>query len=233
MIFSTSMVIGLLAIIPIAISFWVKKSFFWSMKGRHVVITGGSSNIGLWIAIRCVKMGAHVTLLGRNVRRLENAEEKVKLFRTYDKQMVQSRIIDLAKSYDEVSNLLSTLEEEIAPIYWLVNCVGGEIYGRHIDFFPDDVIYLLNVKYYAVYYPTHYVLTQMNQRGEGKITIVGSQAKELVLEQYGFRPINFDICKRVSHGLANIIKAKNLNKNISITLVLTNTGKIYCSNVFM
>lgn len=226
MIFSiqTSLAIGFLAIIPLAISLWMKKSFFWSIKGRHVVITGGSSDIGLWIAIRCVKLGAHVTLLGRNVKKLETAEEKIKLFRINDKQMIQSRTIDLSKNYDEVSNLFGTLEDEIAPIYWLVNCAGGEMHGRHIDIFPDDAIYLMNVKYYAIYYPTRYVLGQMKKRGEGKITITGSQAKELVLEQYGHRPINFDIWKRSSHGLADMVNAKDLNKNVSITLILTDTG---------
>lgn len=228
----TSLAIAFSAIIPIAISLWLKKSFFWSIKGRHVVITGGSSDIGLWIAIRCVKLGAHVTLLGRNVKKLETAEEKIKLFRINDKQMVQFRSIDLSKSYDEVSHLLSTLEDEIAPIYWLINCAGGETHGRHIDIIPDGVVYLMNVKYYAVYYPTRYVLARMKERGEGKITITGSQAKELVFERFfnGLRPNNLDVFKCSSHGLADMVNSKDLNKNISITLVLTNTGMnvFYC-----
>lgn len=220
----TSFAIGLLAIIPIAVSLWLKKSFFWSIKGRHVVIAGGSSDIGLWIAIRCVKLGAHVTLLGRNDKKLDTAREKIKLFRTNDKQMIQSRTIDLSKNYDEVSSLLGTLEDEVGPIYWLVNCAGSELYGRHIDTFPDDAIYLMNCKYFAIYNPTRYVLEQMKKRGEGKITITGTQAKELVLEQYGHQPINFEIYKRSPHGLADMINAKNLNKNVSITLVLSDTG---------
>lgn len=226
MVFSvqTSLAVGFLAIIPIAVSLWLKKSFFWSIKGRHVVITSGSSDIGLWIAIRCVKLGAHVTLLGRNEKKLVTAEEKIKLFRIGDKQMIQSRTIDLSKSYDEVSSLLGTLEDEIAPIYWLVNCAGDEMHNRHVDVFPDDAIYLMNIKYYAVYYPTRYVLAQMKKRGEGKITITGSQAKELVLEQYGHQPISFEIFKRSSHALADMVNAKDLNKHVSITLVLTDTG---------
>lgn len=225
MVFSlqTNLAIVFLAVIPLAISLWLKKSFFWSIKNRHVVITGGSSDIGLWIAIRCVKLGAHVTLLGRNMKKLDTAVEKIKLFRTHDKQMIQTRSIDLSKNYDEVSNLLSHLENEVAPIYWLVNCAGGEMYTRHIDIFPDDAIYLMNVKYYAVYYPTRYALAQMKKRGEGKITITGSQAKELVLEQYGHNPINFDIWKRTTHGLADMINAKDANKNVSFTLVFTGT----------
>lgn len=227
MVFSlqTSLVICLLAVIPIAISLWLKKSFFWSLKGRHVVITGGSTDIGLWIAIRCIKLGAHVTLLGRNAKKLQTAEEKIKLFRINDKQMIQTRNIDLSKSYDEVSNLLSTLEHDVSPIYWLVNCAGGEMQGRHIDIFPDDAIYLMNVKYYAVYYPTRYAVAQMQKRGEGKITITGSQAKELVMEAHGHQPINCEIWKRQSHGLADIVNANDSNKNVSITLVLTNTRR--------
>lgn len=226
MLFSiqTSLAVGFLAIIPIAVSLWLKKSFFWSIKGRHVVITSGSSDIGLWIAIRCVKLGAHVTLLGRNEKKLVTIEEKIKLFRTGDKQMIQSRTIDLSKSYDEVSSLLGTLEDEIAPIYWLVNCAGDEMHGRHVDVFPDDAIYLMNIKYYAIYNPTRYVLGQIKNRGEGRITITGPQANELVFERFGHQPVNSEIYKRLAHPLASMINAEDLNKHVSITLVLTDTG---------
>lgn len=37
-----------------------------SIVGRHVVVTGGSSGIGLWVAIHCVRQGANVTIIARN-----------------------------------------------------------------------------------------------------------------------------------------------------------------------
>lgn len=37
---------------------------------RHVVVTGGSSGIGLWTAIYAARLGAHVTIIARNVEAL-------------------------------------------------------------------------------------------------------------------------------------------------------------------
>lgn len=37
-----------------------------SILGRHVVVTGGSSGIGLWIATYCAELGANVTIIARN-----------------------------------------------------------------------------------------------------------------------------------------------------------------------
>ena len=41
-----------------------------SIKNRHVVVTGGSSGIGLWAAINCAKLGANVTIIARNISHL-------------------------------------------------------------------------------------------------------------------------------------------------------------------
>lgn len=38
------------------------------IPGKHVVVTGGSSGIGLWVAIYAAKMGADVTIVARNVK---------------------------------------------------------------------------------------------------------------------------------------------------------------------
>lgn len=36
-------------------------------QGKHVVVTGGSSGIGLWVAIYAARMGADVTIVARKV----------------------------------------------------------------------------------------------------------------------------------------------------------------------
>lgn len=228
MIFSIEAITALafLVIIPIAISFWSKSSLFRSIRGRHVVITGGSTGIGLWMAIQCVKLGAHVTIISRNVTKLESAIKLIKLFRMNDKQSIEFRSIDLSKSYEAVEKLFGALEEQVAPIYWLINCAGGEMHGRHIDMFQENANDLINSKYFAVYYPIRYVIAKMNVMGEGKITITGSQAKELLMELYGHKIFGCRECKLSSHGLPEIMNMKGLNKNISITLALTDkSGK--------
>jgi NAD(P)-dependent dehydrogenase (short-subunit alcohol dehydrogenase family) len=47
------------------------------LSGKHVLITGGSSGIGEACAIRCVALGAKVTLLARTALPLEEARKRV------------------------------------------------------------------------------------------------------------------------------------------------------------
>lgn len=42
----------------------------FSLKGRHVLVTGGSSGIGKAVALEAARRGASVTLLARNKARL-------------------------------------------------------------------------------------------------------------------------------------------------------------------
>ncbi|XP_057852122.1 3-dehydrosphinganine reductase TSC10A [Cryptomeria japonica] len=46
-----------------------------SLEGKHVLITGGSSGIGLAIAKEALSQGAFVTLVGRSSTKLEKAEQ--------------------------------------------------------------------------------------------------------------------------------------------------------------
>ena len=44
-----------------------------NIRGRLVVVTGGSSGIGLWAAAECVRQGANVTIVARNIKMLGKA----------------------------------------------------------------------------------------------------------------------------------------------------------------
>lgn len=195
---------------------WVSKKPQRSIRDRHVVITGGSSGIGYSIAVKCVKLGANVTIVARNVDKLAAAVENLKKHRIDDNQLIQFRSVDLSKSYDLVQSSFTALEDQIGPIYWLVNCAGGAICGRVDEMSPEDAVYLMNINYYAVYYPTRYVLTKMMQIGDGIVTITGSQAS--LMGVYGLGP--YAAAKFALRGLAETIAMEVSNTKISITLAL-------------
>lgn len=224
----TAFVVAILIIVHIAIYIWVSKKPMRSIRDRHVVVTGGSSGIGYWVAVHCVKLGAHVTIIARNVQKLKTSVDKIKLHQVNDKQLIQYRSIDLSKDYDTIQSTLGALEDEIGSIYMLVNCAGGATCGRIDEVSPDDAVDMMNINYFAVYYPTRYVLTKMTKIGDGIITITGSQASLMGI--YGLGP--YTAAKFALRGLAETIAMEVSNTNISVTLALpADTGTIDQSEI--
>ena len=60
-------------------------SFLWSLfqttkidlKGKHVLITGASKGIGKEVAKECVRRGANVSIVARNVQHLSEANHEI------------------------------------------------------------------------------------------------------------------------------------------------------------
>lgn len=47
------------------------------LKGKKILITGGTSGIGKALAIKCLKEGAIVTITGRNLEKLKNIAKEI------------------------------------------------------------------------------------------------------------------------------------------------------------
>nr|CAD7439079.1 unnamed protein product [Timema bartmani] len=109
-------------------------------EDREIEVTGGSSGIGKCVAIEVAKRGAHVTLIARDVDKLEEAKsEVIKNCLHPDRQQIQCISLDISNNYEVVERTLHSSEEDIGPIYMLVNCAGSAICGRLEDTSIEDV----------------------------------------------------------------------------------------------
>lgn len=215
-ILETAIAIILLVAAHIGIYTWIRKKPKKSIENRHVVVTGGSSGIGLWIAIYCAKLGAHVTIIARNVTNLEAAHKQISEHRVNEQQKIQFKSLDLSTGYAEVEEYFGELEGTIGPIYALINCAGMAICGTVDEMSIEDAKRMIDINFYATYYPTRYVLKQLKKTGEGIITITGSQASLLGVYGYGV----YTAAKFALRGLAETIAMEVSNTKISITLAL-------------
>lgn len=86
---------------------------FFSLKGKHILVTGASSGIGQCIALECAEMGARVSIVGRNAERL--AKTYLELAGSG-----QSMIIADLTNESELENLV----KNILPINGLVHSAG-------------------------------------------------------------------------------------------------------------
>lgn len=154
-----------------------KKVIYKDLKGKHVVITGGSSGIGKAAAVEAARLGANVTVIGRDVGKLTSAAAEITAnCLNKSNQKVQPVALDVTSDYKAIEKSFTTLEEKLGPIFMLVNCAGMCICGEFEKMDVDVIKQMVDLNYFGTAYPTRYVLPGMKKRNEGLIVFVSSEA---------------------------------------------------------
>jgi NAD(P)-dependent dehydrogenase (short-subunit alcohol dehydrogenase family) len=88
------------------------------LQGKHVVILGGSAGIGLAVAERAVREGAHVTVASQNVERVDRAVAQLRTIAPH----VAGHSVDLRSK-----PAVGALFERLGPLDHLVYTAGEEL----------------------------------------------------------------------------------------------------------
>ncbi|XP_013191564.1 3-ketodihydrosphingosine reductase [Amyelois transitella] len=191
-----------------------QKIVYKSLKNRHVVVTGGSSGIGKSAALEAAKLGASVTIIGRDVQKLKSAVSEITSHCLNTQQKVQYAALDVTSDYENIEKCLSGLEETIGPIFMLVNCAGMCICGKFEDMKPEDIKQMVNLNYLGTAFSTKYVLPGMKKRNEGLIVFVASEAAFIGIYGYGA----YSAAKWALRGLAETILMELVGTDVRLTL---------------
>ncbi|KAM3964899.1 LOW QUALITY PROTEIN: 3-ketodihydrosphingosine reductase [Aphomia sociella] len=191
------------------------KKTYRDLKQKHVVITGGSSGIGKAAAIEAAKLGAHVTIIGRDVEKLKLAINEI-TSQCLDRnvQKIQYASLDVTSNYESIAKCLATLEADVAPIFMLVNCAGMCICGKFEDMKAEDIKLMIDLNYFGTAYPTKYVLSGMKKRNEGLIVFVASEAAFIGI--YGYSA--YSGAKWALRGLAESIQMELVGTAVRLTV---------------
>lgn len=192
-----------------------KKTVYKNLRGKHVVITGGSSGIGEAVAVQAAQLGANVTIIGRDEHRLKRSVYEVqKHCPLFSGQTAQYVVLDVTSDYEIIQSSLSRLEAEFGPIFMLINCAGKCICGQFEKMNIRDIKQMIDLNYFGTAYPTRYVLPGMKQRNEGSIIFVSSEAALIGI--YGYSA--YSAAKWAVRGLAESIFMELVGTNVSLTL---------------
>ena len=136
-------------------------------SGRHVIITGASSGIGLATARRVASLGGKVTLIARRRNVLNDACREIGDRASY----VAADVGDQA----QLTAALDTAVERSGPVDGIFLNAGTEgmfsLTPQYTDAAFEEVI---RVNVFSVFWAVRHLLPAMTTRGRGAILITGS-----------------------------------------------------------
>jgi 3-dehydrosphinganine reductase len=187
----------------------------YSLRGRHVLITGGSSGIGKSLAFESVKRGASVTLVARNEEKLKAAKEEVEAVTVVkNKQKVQYVSVDIGGDYTHVADAVKKATDAFGPVDVLINCAGITHCGT-LEETPSEVyqkLYQTNVL--GSVNVTKATLPMMKKQKQGRIVFVSSQAGQCAI--YGYTA--YAGTKFALRGIAECLQMEVKPYNILVSM---------------
>lgn len=157
----------------------------YSFQRKHVAITGGSSGIGLSVAVAVIQRGADVTLIARNRDKLEMARQQVLDHTINDEQRVGICSVDVKDDIQNVRRSIQEAEDYAGKcVDVLVNCAGTSVCGCFEDIPPSQFEDMMHLNFMGSVIPTQCVVGNMKKQGGGRIVFCSSQAGQIGIFGY-------------------------------------------------
>ena len=181
------------------------KSSFLKKENQHVIITGGSSGIGLSLARECASYKrtdgrpffSHITLIARNQSKLEKAQKDVqaivgKNWNSSAKIVVTIVSADIS-NYALISEALTNeiIGKYIPPTLFF-NVAGTAIPCRFLESDPKIFSELMSTNYLGTVNTTRVIAPHMTSNGGGTIILTSSAAGQVGIYGYtAYSPTKF------------------------------------------
>jgi NADP-dependent 3-hydroxy acid dehydrogenase YdfG len=182
------------------------------LRNKIVFITGASAGIGKACATAFAKSGANLLLAARRIQQLNKFADSLS-----SEYKIKTKSIKInVRNNDEVTGILSALEDEWKKIDILVNNAGlargfDKIYEGKLSDWEEMID--TNIK--GLLYVTRQVLPGMVERKSGHIINIGSVAGH---ETYPLGNV-YAATKFAVNGLTKSIRMDVLDKNIKVSTV--------------
>jgi 3-dehydrosphinganine reductase len=144
-------------------------------QNKLVLITGGSSGIGLSLAKQLAQAQANVWILARRPEQLDKAIEEIETCRKNPSQKfgrIEADVSDEQQINDELSKFIET--NGVPDI--LINSAGYARPGMFNDLDSDVFRQEMNVNYFGMIYSCKKIVPGMVARGSGHIINISSMA---------------------------------------------------------
>ncbi len=184
----------------------------WNHK--TVLITGGSSGIGLALGRLLAAQGAHIWLIARQRERLEAALEQVKASAIRPEQRFGAVSAELSDP-EQAFSAVEQVEAQAGLPDVLINSAGAAHPGYVQDLPLETFRWMMEANYYSTVYLTKAVLPGMIARRSGHIINISSAAGFIGV--FGYTA--YGASKFAVTGFSEVLRAETKRFGIRVSVV--------------
>ncbi|MGF6172824.1 SDR family oxidoreductase [Ensifer sp. 4252] len=178
----------------------------------HVIITGGSSGIGLAIASIYASRGARLSLIARSAEILNRARDEL-ISKSATAGNIRIETADVARE-EEIIAAIHRCEAAFGPCDILVTSAGVVEPGRFEELPSAAFQRQMETNFSGTVHAVRAVYGGMKQRGHGKIMMISSGAGLLGI--YGYSA--YCASKFALHGLAQALRCEARAHGVGVSI---------------
>jgi len=201
---------------------------FWS--GKWIVISGGSSGIGLALAKRLAGAGSNLWLIARRREGLQTALEQVQASAPSPAQAFGFSAVDLTEA-DQAQQAAAEVLAKAGRVDVLINSVGAAHPG-YVQELPLDIFHwMMAANYFAPLYLIKALLPHFIAQRSGHIINIASAAA--LLGVFGYSA--YGAAKYALVGFTEVLRAEMKPYHIRVSIVFppdTQTPQLEYENRF-
>ena len=141
----------------------------YSLRGRTVLVTGGSRGLGLALAREAARQGARVAVCGRDPETLSRAHAALERIGG-PVTAVECDVTDRSA----VRELVATVSQRLGPVDVLINNAGVIEVGPAETMAIEDYEEAMATNFWGMVHPTLEIIPAMKARGDGRIVNITS-----------------------------------------------------------
>lgn len=193
----------------------VRRMRRFDLRGRLVLITGGSRGLGLLLARQFLDADARVAICARNEDELQRAQQQLADGSAgYRGGNVWTGVCDVTDR-DAVRDCIRRLTLAGGPVEVLVNNAGTIGVGPFETMTVNDFRHALDVNFWGVFNTTAEVLNGMRRQGGGRIVNINSIGGKMAVPHL----LPYSVGKFAMAGWSTGLRAELKKDNILVTTI--------------
>lgn len=195
-----------------------KEATKYKLRGKVVLITGGSRGLGLVMARQLARKGARLAICARNSDQLDRARQELE---TMGAEVI-AFTCDVTDRH-QVHGMISGIRDHFGHLDVLINNAGVISLGPMETMNIEDYEQAMQTHFWAPLYTMLAVIPHMKTRGSGRIVNISSVGGKVALPHM----LPYSASKFALVGLSEGMRSELKKDNVLVTTVipdLTRTG---------